>query len=154
MQADTIGTPISREKVLQEFIISRIENNEERGRPISPVFFAEAISEGVSGKVLTRMTKRVPKSLILTTLNTDSSNYSKLVKRKHLTAAQTDDLVDLAQLWHELRTFFVEDAFVKEWLQTPIAVFDGVAPAELMNSQYGRNLVRTRLDEMRFGEFA
>lgn len=146
--------PDKTEKMLQDYIVSRIESNDVTGANISPVVFAAAISEGVNGRVLERMTKRLPKSLILKTLNTDSSNYSKLVRRRHLTPAQTDDLVDLAHLWRELRVFFGDKSVVEEWLQTPMASLDGAAPSDLMNSQYGRNLIRARLDEMRFGEFA
>lgn len=148
-------SPDSYNEMLGKFIVSRVSRKRKSVRLASPVVFSRAIRLGVSGSVLTKVVEHVPKRVVVTALNADSTNFSKLVNRKHLTRAQTDDLIDLVNLWAELREFFNdEESLVIEWLDMPIPALDGASPAELVGTQYGRDVIRERLDEMRYGEFA
>ena len=143
------------EQVLSRLFISRVESKTPQCRAGSPVHFVTMLSQGVSGDVLRPMTKHIPKGVVISTVGTDPSNFSKLTQRKRLTARQTEDLNDLTKLWMELREFFDwDESMVKAWIDEPLPALDGTPPSAIMSSAEGRDIIREQLDVMRYGDFA
>jgi len=122
---------------------------------IDNILLVKALSGGVQGAVLRKLTQFMPKDVVMGAVGTDLTNFSKLVKRKRLTSMQTEELNDLTLLWKELNTFFDnDDEMVSEWINARLPAFEGETPKSLMKSQYGRRVVRDVLDTMRYGDFA
>jgi hypothetical protein len=151
-----IKTPAPKsDQVLSRVFISRIESKVPQCRPGSPVQFVALLSQGVSGTVLRPVTRHIPKGVVVSTVGTDPSNFSKLIQRKRLSGRQTEDLNDLTKLWAELREFFDwDEAMVKAWIEEPLASLDGTSPSAIMSSPEGRDIIREQLDVMRYGDFA
>lgn len=144
-----------RDRILSQIFISRVESKEPVSRAGSSVQFVTLLNEGVSGTVLRPVIKHIPKPLVVLTVGSDQSNFSKLIKRKRLSGRQTEDLNDLTNLWAELREFFAwDEAMVKNWIEDPSPALDGMPPSSIMSSLEGRNIIREQLDVMRYGDFA
>ena len=141
--------------VLSDLFSSRMENNMVEVAPVSPKTFVNLLNMGVSGTVLRTVTQHIPKSVVIDTVGTDPTNFSKLIRKKRLNPKQTEGLDDLTSLWLELRGFFDwDEESVKNWINSPLPALEGLKASELMGSQYGRKQVRRVLESMKYGDFA
>lgn len=85
----------------------------------------------------------------------DPTNFSKLIRKKHLSGKQTEELNDLTTLWQELREFFAwNEESLKDWINSPVPALEGAQPSALMASAFGRVKVRECLEVMKYGDFA
>lgn len=140
---------------LLEIFVARVEAGGVIEVIDRPSEFVSLLQAGVSGEVLRPVTKHIPKRTVANAVGADVSNFSKLYRRKALSGYQTESLNDLTELWAELREVFMDDEeMIKEWIEQPLPILDGAKPNDLIGSQYGRDVLRDRLDEMRSGEFA
>lgn len=121
---------------------------------IAPHQQAQLIQRGISGAVLRRISKHIPKHILINTVDSDKTNFSKLYKRKHLSKAQGDEVNDLSLVWSELREFFeYDDSDVHDWIATPLPILDGMTPDSLLDTFAGRVAIRNTLNKMRYGDF-
>ena len=117
----------------------------------APLTISRLIEKGLAGETLKQMVQYIPRKVIIDTLGTDKSNFTKLYRRK-LSKNQTDGLHDLSLLWRELRQFFdFDNELLNEWIITPLPVLDGHTPSEFMDTIVGRQKIRSCLEEMRYG---
>jgi putative toxin-antitoxin system antitoxin component (TIGR02293 family) len=152
---ETCEKEVELSQLLSELFSSRIEGNVVEYEPPSPKHFISLLEMGVSGSFLRTATQHIPKSVVIDTVGTDATNFSKLTRKKHLNPKQTEGLDDLTGLWRELREFFDwEEASVTGWISRPLPALEGLKPSELMGSQYGRKQVRKILESMKYGDFA
>lgn len=142
-------------KVLDDLFAARMEGQDKATIPTTPVNFIRVLRSGASGSVLKMVTQHIPKFVVVEAVGSDTTNFSKLFRKKHLSGKQTEELNDLTDLWQELRAFFNWDEnLVKDWIKSPLPVLEGDSPEALLGSQYGRDTLRRLLSKMRFGEFA
>jgi len=126
-----------------------------KAKVIAPQREAILIRNGVPGKILRVLTQTIPRYILIDTVDSDRSNFSKLYRKKHLSKSQGDEVNDLSLMWAELREFFdYDDTEVKEWVATPLPILDGMAPGSLLDTFSGRTAVRNTLNKMRYGDFA
>lgn len=143
------------EELLAELFISRVKDKHTPSRAVSPVTFVNLLNAGVSGDVLRPVIKHIPKTVVVSTVGSDKTNFSKLTRRKRLTGRQTEDLNDLTKLWAELRRFFGwDETMLNQWIAQPLPILDGASATEIMSSQEGRDIIREHVDAMRYGDFA
>lgn len=141
--------------VLADVFESRMKSRSPKTLAVSPRVMVDLLCKGVQGDVLKRVVEHIPKVVVYGAVGTDSTNFSKMVRRERLTGRVTEELNDLTRLWAELRQFFNwDDELVKEWIEQKLPALDGAAPIELMSSQAGREIVKQQLDAMRFGDCA
>ncbi len=145
----------NQSNVLAEVFASRMQGNTPQSPALSPRVWVSLLNQGVRGDVLRHVVQHIPKAVVVSAVGTDSTNFSKLMRRQRLTGRLTEELNDLTKLWAELREFFDwDEALVKEWIDQKLPALDGATPSELMSSQAGREIVKQQLDAMRYGDFA
>ena len=146
---------VEKSKMLNELFVSRMVGQQDTDITTSPGLFVRILRTGASGSVLRSVTEHIPKLIVVEAVGSDTTNFAKLVRKKHLSGKQTEELNDLTALWKELRVFFNwDEALVNDWIKSSLPALDGETPEALMGSQYGRDAVRGILDIMRYGEFA
>lgn len=139
---------------LSDLFLARLQGDVSKTNPISPVQFIGQLEVGVTGTVLKPLTMHIPKPIILEAVATDSTNFSKLMRKKRLSRHQTEELNSLTNLWSELMQFFAQDEeTLLEWISQPIPALEGQAPMSFMGSQFGRETIRNLLNVMRTGDF-
>ena len=152
---ETKASPLQTTIDLFDTFTSRVEENKELVPTGDPVLYVQTLHSGVKGRVLSRIVKHIPKPVVLDTVGTDSTNYSKLVKRAKLSAHQTEELEDLTTLWHEMRLFFEwDEELLNEWVSSSLNALGGTKPSELLGSGYGRKIIRQVIEEMKYGDFS
>ena len=93
------------------------------------------------------------RELIVGLMGTTSGNLHRVYRRKALSPAQSEVLLDT------LRVFFnATDAFgslerANEWLDTPLPALGGERPADLCDTFEGRRLVQDAIHRIEHGEF-
>jgi putative toxin-antitoxin system antitoxin component (TIGR02293 family) len=139
---------------LDKLLISRFEGENEPDLYIAISDFVFMMSEGASGAILKSICENVPKSIIIKTVGSDNTNFSKLFRRK-LSKQQTDDVYDLSTLWVELSRFFSNESdMIAEWLNTPIPALENNKPEDLLDTSFGRQQVKLCLEAMKYCDFA
>jgi uncharacterized protein (DUF2384 family) len=140
---------------LSELFISRVEDKRAHKVHIGTKVFLELLERGVDGAVLTAVSRHIPKPIVVKTVGSDQTNLSKLIRKKHLSGKQTEELNDLTNLWQELREFFAwDEASVKDWISCPVPALEGTQPSVLIASAFGRAKVRECLEVMKYGDLA
>jgi putative toxin-antitoxin system antitoxin component (TIGR02293 family) len=141
---------------LDEFLILRFQSKDsdhvERSIAISD--FVQMMQIGASGSILRRICSSVPKAIVIKTVGSDNTNFSKLFRRK-LSKQQTDNVYNLSSLWMALNDFFDNDSdMISDWLHTNIPALEGNKPEQLIDTSFGRQQVKLCLEAMKYGDFA
>lgn len=152
-----VASSAATNKELSELFIARVVEEKTRATRarMSTMAFLDMLERGVDGSALKTLSKHIPKTIVVRTVGSDPTNFSKLIRKKHLSAKQTEELNDLTNLWQELREFFAwNDESVKDWISSPVPALEGTKPSELIASAFGRAKVRECLETMKYGDFA
>jgi uncharacterized protein (DUF2384 family) len=140
---------------LDRLFVARVENTAHDEITISPKIFAQMLEHGICTDTLRVIMAHIPRTIVAATIGIKESSVSNIPVHKRLSRTQTDQLNDLTKLWLNLNQFFDFDTvMLNEWLANPLPIVDGACPNDLIISQYGRDVIRTRLDEMRHGDFS
>ncbi len=142
-------------QAFSSLLLSRVSGSRKRKMPTMGLGqTVSMIREGIHGSVVKEMAEYMPKNILVSVLGTDPSNLSKLYN-KRLTRNQTNDINELSILWSELNEFFENDAqLINAWISLPMPALEGKAPAEIMDSGYGRQKIKECLALMMYGDFA
>ncbi len=121
----------------------------------NPAEFIQAVHTGLPGKVIRQAINTVGhRELFVSILGVQSSNLSRLYKRKRLDKVNSESILDLLRLIHEAFRVFEDSDKANEWLETPVPALGNAAPLDLCDTFEGRELVRSALRKIEYGEFS
>ena len=150
---ECVTTPINS---LDEVIIRRISQRSHH-RPQVILSLSEEVyflNMGISGATLKSVAGIIPRSIVLQAVGTDTTNLSKLYRRKHLATWQSDSINHLSITWLEITDFFEQNnEDINEWLSTSLPALEGATPESLMGTMTGRQAISACLNTMRYGDF-
>lgn len=139
---------------LDDIVLSRL-GAEQDAVVTAPLLEATLDEPRLVGNTLRVVVKTIPRELVAKTINVNSTNLSKLYKRKYLSRPQSEDISDLTAIWAEMRCVFMyDDELLDEWLNTSIPSLNGRSPIELVQSLSGRKVLREQLNRLCHGDFS
>lgn len=116
--------------------------------------YIHLVREGVPGAVVKRAIDVLgDRDLFVRILNTTSNNLSRYYRRKKMTRADSEELLDTIRLFNQAILVFGNLENAKEWIQTPIPALSGERPVSLLDTFEGRAWVSLTLRKIEFGEF-
>ncbi|MEM9154932.1 MAG: antitoxin Xre/MbcA/ParS toxin-binding domain-containing protein [Cyanobacteria bacterium P01_F01_bin.33] len=117
--------------------------------------FIRAVRQGISGTVVKQAVQIVgDRELFVRLLDTTSANLSRFYRKKTLTRADSEDVLDTLRVFQEAVTVFEDEEIAREWLHTRIPALTGERPIDLFDTSEGRSLVRESLRAIEYGEFS
>jgi putative toxin-antitoxin system antitoxin component (TIGR02293 family) len=118
------------------------------------VKYIHAVREGISGEVVKRAVKILGnRDLFVRLLDTTSSNLSRYYRIKNMSRVDSEEMLDTIRLYDQAYRLFGDMDKTKEWIQTPLAVFNGERPEALFDTFEGRNWISRVLRKIEYGEF-
>lgn len=121
---------------------------------MSPTGYLSIVRSGVSGKKLKAITKLIgEKELIARSIGKAPSSLSKSYQAKRLSFIATDNLIDTLRVYIQVIMIYESVDLAKEWIHSSIPALGGEIPANMLDSQAGREVVRQALRRMEFGEY-
>lgn len=147
----------SQKQSLDEIIVGRVSHESIKGDQQNRLTLSEEakfLNVGISGLTLKYVATVIPRTIVIQAVGSDTTNLSKLYRRKHLATWQSDGINNLSLTWLEVSNFFDHNTDdVNEWLSTPLPAFEGASPESLMGTTTGRMAVSACLNRMRYGDF-
>lgn len=124
-----------------------------------PFIFIRCVRKGISGTYLREIVVSFSdypeiRALILVLLETTSSNLHRFYRRKNLSRAESESVLDTIALVAYAQKIFGENEIALEWLQTPLSALSGEKPLSLCDTFFGRRLVCDVLKSIQYGEFS
>ncbi|MEO0801068.1 MAG: antitoxin Xre/MbcA/ParS toxin-binding domain-containing protein [Cyanobacteria bacterium J06642_2] len=117
--------------------------------------FIHAVRRGIPGAVVQQAIAIVgDRELFVRLLDTTSANLSRFYRKKTLTRADSEDVLDTLRVFQEAVTVFEDEEIAREWLHTRIPALTGERPIDLFDTSEGRSLVRESLRAIEYGEFS
>ncbi|MEM6448122.1 MAG: antitoxin Xre/MbcA/ParS toxin-binding domain-containing protein [Cyanobacteria bacterium P01_D01_bin.123] len=117
--------------------------------------FIRAVRRGIPGAVVQQAIAIVgDRELFVRLLDTTSANLSRFYRKKTLTRADSEDVLDTLRVFQEAVTVFEDEEIAREWLHTRIPALTGERPIDLFDTSEGRSLVRESLRAIEYGEFS
>ncbi len=123
---------------------------------LSPRIINETLRVGLCAGFIKELSMSIPFTVIAQSLDVSKQALRRKVTRNTcLTKSQSDAIFHLVITWHELLTFFNNDrSLLSVWLLFELPALDNAKPEELLSTNYGRKVLTSFIDEMRYGEFA
>lgn len=118
--------------------------------------FIHAVRSGVPGAVLRDAISNygINRSVFANVLHVQPGNISRLYRKKKLTAQETEKVLAVLRIFNDAEEVFGSPATAKEWLNTPLTVFNGEKPVDLLDTFEGCELVEAVIRKVRFGDFS
>lgn len=138
---------------LMDQLVLRMLDAHAESHP-SPLAEAALLRESrLSGVTLRRVAARIPRSIVAETLEIRPDQLPKLFAGR-LGRTQTEQVLHLVGLWARLETLFQGDqAMLEGWIAEPIAAL-GVAPAELLATFSGRDVIEDLTRRIQYGDLS
>ncbi|MFC0269112.1 MbcA/ParS/Xre antitoxin family protein [Kushneria aurantia] len=124
-----------------------------------PAAVIRTARQGVPGSLVRRalgeLSDHPPfRELFIRLLETTSGNLHRTYQRAALPRTQSEEVLDLLGLLNHVHRVFGDREMALEWLQTPLVALSGELPIALCDTFHGRQLVRTALRAIEYGEFS
>ena len=120
-----------------------------------PVAFVMAARRGLSGDVVRQAVGVLGcRELFVGLMGTTSGNLNRFYRRKTLSQAQSEALLDTLRVFSKAIAAFGNLDKAREWMNSTIPTLGSQRPVDLCDTFEGRNLVRTVLRKIEYGEFA
>lgn len=117
--------------------------------------FIRAVRQGIPGTVVRQAVQVVgDRELFVRLLDTTSANLSRFYRKKTLTRADSEDVLDTLRVFREAVTVFEDEGIAREWLHARVPALAGERPIDLFDTSEGRSLVRESLRAIEYGEFS
>ena len=117
--------------------------------------FIQAVRQGIPGLVVKMaVTVLGERDLFVRLLETTSANLSRFYRKKTLTRADSEEVLDTLRLFQDAIAAFEDQDIAQEWLHTSIPTLAGERPVDLCDTFEGRALVRESLHAIEYGEFS
>lgn len=118
------------------------------------VKYIHVVREGISGEVVKRAVRILGnRELFVRLLDTTSSNLSRYYRIKKMNRVDSEEMLDTIRLYEQACRIFGNMDKTKEWIQTPLSVFNGERPEALFDTFEGRNWISQVLRKIEHGEF-
>lgn len=120
------------------------------------VAFIQTVREGISGSVVKQAIHALGdnRELFVKLLETTPGNLHRFYKRKALSRADSEEVLDVLRVFYHTRQVFGDGDKALRWLNTPIPALSGEKPLDLFDTFEGRCLVREVLRKVEYGEFS
>jgi len=119
------------------------------------VKYIRLVRDGVSGTVVKRAIDILGnRDLFARVLDTTPNNLSRYYRRKKISRADGEDLLDTIRLFHQAIQLFGNLESAQEWIQSPIPALSGERPLSLLYTFEGRKWVTKTLRKIESGEFS
>ena len=116
--------------------------------------FIHAARAGLPGKVVKQTIDVVGhRELMVGLMGTTSGNLHRVYRRKALSPAQSEVLLDTLRVFLGATDAFGSLERANEWLDAPLPALDGERPADLCDTFEGRRLVQDAIHRIEHGEF-
>lgn len=124
-----------------------------------PFGFIRYVRKGVSGTYLRETVNSFSnypeiRALFVVLLETTSSKLHRFYKRKNLSPAESERVLDTMALVACAQKIFGNNEIALDWLQTPLPALAGEKPLSLCDTFFGRQLVGSVLKSIQYGEFS
>ncbi len=117
--------------------------------------FIQAVRQGIPGLAVKQAVAVLgERELFIRLLDTTSANLSRFYRKKALTRADSEEVLDTLRLFQYAVTAFEDKEIAQEWLHTRIPALAGERPVDLFDTFEGRTLVRESLRAIEYGEFS
>lgn len=121
----------------------------------STLNFIQAVQEGLSGVVVKQAIGVLGhRELFVDILGVQSANLSRVYRRKRLDKTDSESVLDVLRVVSEATRVFESRERADEWLATPLTALGGHRPIDLCDTFEGRDLVRSALRKVEFGDFS
>jgi putative toxin-antitoxin system antitoxin component (TIGR02293 family) len=116
--------------------------------------FISLARQGISGDIVKNVVDIVGhKDLFVAMLDTTSSNFSRIYRKKKLSAAQSESVLDTYRVFAFAAEVFGHDENAQEWMDTKIPALGDQSPVSLCDTFEGREMVLAALRKIQTGEF-
>lgn len=117
--------------------------------------FIRTVQEGLSGAIVRQAVESVGhRELFISILGVQSSNLSKVYRRKRLNKNDSESVLDFLRVFRYATDVFEDAEKANEWLETKVPALGGKRPIELCDTFEGRELVRAALCSIEYGDFS
>ncbi len=117
--------------------------------------FIQATRQGVAGDVVKQAVGVLGhRELFVRLLETTTGNLNRFYRRKALSQAQSESLLDTLRVYSKAIAVFGDLATSIEWMSAVIPALGAQSPIDLCDTFEGRNLVQGALRKIEYGEFA
>tara|TARA_R110001583_G_scaffold164756_2_gene317247 strand:- start:8502 stop:8939 length:438 start_codon:yes stop_codon:yes gene_type:complete len=120
---------------------------------MSPTGYLSIVRSRVSGDQLKAITDLIGEKELITRSIGTTSNLSESYQTKRLSSTETDNLIDLLQVYIQAAKVYESFDLAKEWMRSSIPALGGEIPVNMIDSHAGREVVRQALRRMEFGEY-
>lgn len=122
----------------------------------SKIEVAKALHQGIDAKIVEQLQSHIPLPILCETLDLNQATLQRRVTLdKRLSARQADSLLQLAQTWLVLMSFFGHDKHLLcDWLDSDLSAFEGMKPRAMLQTNFGRGLLLEAIEAMKYGEVA
>ena len=119
-----------------------------------PSAYIEAVRTGLSGAVVKQTVDVIGyRDLVVQLVGTTSANLHRIYRRKVLSQAQSEALLDTLRVFGRAESVFAGLVPAREWLETALPALGGQRPIDLCNTFEGRRLVQDAIRRIEYGEF-
>ena len=120
-----------------------------------PAAFIQATRQGLPGEIVKQIVDAVGcRDLFVRIMGTTAGNLNRFYRRKALTGAQTEGLLDTLRVFSTAIAVFGDLDIAKEWMHSIVPALGSQAPIDLCDTFKGRDLVQAALRKIEYGEFA
>ncbi len=118
--------------------------------------YIKTVRAGIPGIVVKQAIRALGdnRELFIRLLNTTSANLSRYYRKKFLNRNDTEEVLDTLRVYLQALQIFGDEQCAQEWLGSSIPALAGERPLNLFDTFEGRNLVRTTLRKLEYGEFS
>ena len=117
--------------------------------------YLSVIRAGISGALVKETVKTLPhqRDVICKALRTTSGNLSRLYQRKQLSTQQSEEVLDVLDVYSRAFELYEDMELAQELLETRIPALNNQKPNDLLDTFVGRSMVKELLNKMKWGEF-
>lgn len=136
---------------IDNYVSTRLDGE---GLEINQVKEAQLLQYGMKGETLKQVANVLPKASLARVLETAPSNLSKMYSRKTLSRSQTEAVFESVKVWQDTIELFSNDqSLAMQWFETAIPAIGGEKPIDLFDSFAGRAVIRTLLEQLKYGDY-
>ena len=121
----------------------------------NPAAFIQATRQGLPGEIVKQAVDAVGcRDLFVRLMGTTAGNLNRCYRRKALSQAQTEGLLDTLRVFSKAIAVFGDLHKAKEWMHAIVPALGSQTPVDLCDTFEGRSLVQGALRKIEYGEFA
>ncbi|TGG92484.1 DUF2384 domain-containing protein [Natronospirillum operosum] len=110
--------------------------------------------KGITGDMAKEIVNQVDRDLMCRVLGVDPSTLARYVKRKRLTTAVSETMLDLLTTVELAQSIWEERRGALQRMEEPIVALGNESPIDLMDTFEGRRWVREILHKIEVGDFS